>query len=62
MDVIKGSEMIGWWYNPRNGEATKIGKFKNNGIREFISPTPGESIDWVLVLDNADESYGPPGK
>lgn len=29
---------------------------------EFISPTPGENLDWVLVLDDADKKYPVPGK
>ena len=62
MNVIKGNNVIAWWYNPRNGEATKIGKFSNSGIRAFMSPTPGELTDWVLVLDDAARNYPPPGK
>jgi hypothetical protein len=62
LDVINGKEVVGWWYNPRNGEAIKIGKFKNKGSQEFISPTPGENLDWVLVLDNAEEGFDRPGK
>jgi hypothetical protein len=62
LDVISGKEVIAWWYNPRNGEATKIGKFNNNGTKEFISPTPGENLDWILVLDNAEKGFDKPGK
>jgi hypothetical protein len=61
LDVIKSEKVLAWWYNPRNGEATKIGKFTNHGIQEFISPTPGENLDWVLVLDDADRKYKKPG-
>jgi hypothetical protein len=53
MDVIKGKVVNAWWFNPRNGSATQIGKFANSGVKEFISPEPGESTDWILVLDNA---------
>jgi hypothetical protein len=63
MDAIKGAEVTAWWYNPRNGEATKIGTFANDRkIRSFISPDKGESIDWVLVLDDAARNYPAPGK
>ena len=61
-DVINSENILAWWYNPRNGEATKIGTFQNQGTREFISPTPGENLDWVLVLDNAGMNYKKPGK
>lgn len=62
MDVIKGKNVIAWWYNPRNGEADKIGKFTNEGTQTFNTPTPGESLDWILVLDDADAKYKAPGK
>jgi hypothetical protein len=62
MDVIKGSGVNAWWFNPRNGEAMKAGKFSNTGIQTFISPTPGENLDWILVLDDASKKYKAPGK
>ncbi len=62
MDVIRGKEITAWWYNPRNGEAKLIGKFANSGTKEFISPEPGESTDWILVLDDAAKKYAAPGK
>ena len=62
MDVIKGSTVIAWWYNPRNGEATQIGKFANTGTQTFNPPTPGESLDWILVLDDKSANFKAPGK
>ncbi len=62
MDIIKGKEVIAWWYNPRNGETKKIGKFANSGTKSFLSPTPGENLDWILVLDDASKKYPAPGK
>lgn len=62
MDVIKGNEVIAWWYNPRNGKATKIGTYSNKGTQTFLSPDPGESLDWILVLDDASKKYPAPGK
>jgi hypothetical protein len=61
MDVITGSEVLAWWYNPRNGEATQVGKFANQGVREFTPPDNGEMTDWVLVLDDSSKGYPPPG-
>ncbi|MDO8951780.1 MAG: glycoside hydrolase family 140 protein, partial [Draconibacterium sp.] len=52
MDVIKGGDIIAWWFNPRNGETKRIGNFANTGIQTFNTPTPGESLDWILVLDD----------
>jgi len=62
MDVISGKEVVAWWFNPRNGQAIKIGKFENSGIREFLPPTPGEKLDWILVLDDANKNFNEPGK
>jgi hypothetical protein len=62
MDVIKGNRVVAWWFNPRNGEATKIGKFKNAGFQTFNTPTPGESFDWILVLDDESANFKAPGK
>jgi hypothetical protein len=62
MDVIKGKNVIAWWYNPRNGEAKQIGNFANSGNETFNTPTPGENLDWILVLDDADAKYKAPGK
>ncbi|MGL6194097.1 MAG: glycoside hydrolase family 140 protein [Thermoguttaceae bacterium] len=61
MDTITGEKVRAWWYNPRNGEASLIGEFSNTGEKKFISPTPGEHIDWILVLDDAEKNYHKPG-
>ena len=61
MDKITGATVKAWWFNPRNGEASGIGEFPNKGEREFISPNPGELIDWVLVLDDAAKNFPAPG-
>ncbi len=62
MDKIAGPKVNAWWYNPRTGEATAIGDFANAGEREFLSPTPGEQLDWVLVLDDAARRFPAPGQ
>lgn len=61
MDVIKGSKVKAWWFDPRTGKAEEIGQFDNKGTREFNSPNPGEMLDWVLVLDDAQKKYPAPG-
>lgn len=61
MNVIDNPQIIAWWYNPRTGKATKIGKFANTGEKTFISPEPGEMSDWILVLDDASKKYPAPG-
>lgn len=61
MDVIKGAQVKAWWFNPRDGKATEIGTFANQGEREFVTPDQGEMLDWVLVLDDASKRYPAPG-
>lgn len=63
METIKADKIKAWWYNPRNGKATAIGVFDNDkNIRTFVTPDPGEMIDWILVLDDASMKYPAPGK
>jgi hypothetical protein len=68
MEAMVGN-VRSWWFNPRTGEAEKIGDFVNDGIREFQPPSlgalpegKGEAPDWVLVLDHREVGFGPPGK
>jgi len=62
MDVIRGPQVKAWWFDPRQGSATAIGTFEDVGQRQFTPPTPGEALDWVLVLDDAAKGYGEPGR
>jgi hypothetical protein len=61
MNAIAGPEVAAWWFNPRDGSATSIGTFDNEGEREFTPPDHGEMTDWVLVLDDAAKKYPTPG-
>jgi hypothetical protein len=60
-DVIKAGKLVAWWYNPRNGEAIRIGTFPNTDTRTFTPPDKGENLDWILVLDDATKNYPAPG-
>ncbi|TVQ06869.1 MAG: DUF4038 domain-containing protein [Balneolaceae bacterium] len=62
MDVIKGSDVVAWWYNPRDGSSERIGTFPNTDTQKFLPPTKGEKLDWILVLDDASRRYPAPGK
>jgi len=61
MNAIAGARIKAWWFNPRNGTATAIGVFPNSGERAFTPPDRGETLDWVLVLDDESKRYPPPG-
>ena len=58
--VIKSEKLRAWWFNPRTGTSTHIGKFANQGQQDFISPHPGEETDWILVIDDAKKGYPRP--
>jgi hypothetical protein len=62
LEVIKGPKVTAWWFNPRDGTATKIGTFGNEASREFTPPDKGEMLDWVLVLDDAAKAFPQPGQ
>jgi hypothetical protein len=61
LDVIRGSQVKAWWFNPRTGKADLIGTFPRETEQEFRPPEPGEVLDWILVLDDAECNYPPPG-
>ena len=58
---IKGEQLKVWWFNPRTGKAKNGGKMRNGQQMTFLSPTPGELTDWVLVIDDAAKGYPAPG-
>lgn len=60
MEAMAGNVRC-WWFNPRSGEAEKIGDFVNDGVREFSPPSYGELLDWVLVLDHREAGFKVPG-
>jgi hypothetical protein len=51
--------LVGWWFDPRTGEAACLGEVKGSQDREFTPPSAGN--DWVLVLDDKAQGYGKPG-
>jgi hypothetical protein len=61
MDKVTGPKVVAWWYDPRTGEASRLGLFDATGTREFTPPNPGEMMDWVLVLDSAEKKFRAPG-
>ena len=59
MGLITGSTARAWWYSPVTGESSVIGEYNSSGTRTFT--TPGDSEDWVLLIDDVDQDYPPPG-
>jgi hypothetical protein len=62
MSAITGPRVKAWWFDPRDGKASAIGEFTNEGVRAFTPPAPGEGLDWILVLDDLAQGYPPPGQ
>ncbi len=58
---ISGDDADAYWFNPRNGDTVKIGRFSCSGLRRFSSPSRGVDNDWVLVLDEATQGFPIPG-
>jgi hypothetical protein len=51
MGKIAGDKVAATWYNPSNGQKTKIGIFANKGVQEFQHSGSKEDVnDWVLIL------------
>jgi len=61
LGIISGAEITAWWFNPRTGNATKIGTFPNQGSKEFASIAEGFGADWVLVIDDRSKNFRAPG-
>jgi hypothetical protein len=60
---ISGEKLNGWLYNPRTGTSISIGAFENKSTHEFKPMgNGGFGTDIVLVLDDADRKFGPPGQ
>lgn len=53
MGRISGSQLKGYWYDPRNGESKEIETVENIGKKTFSPPTQGYGQDWVLVLEKS---------
>jgi Putative collagen-binding domain of a collagenase len=62
MGRITGSQVKAYWFDPKNGKVTFVGRFANSGQRTFQPPvTPGRGSDMVLILDDAGANYPLPG-
>jgi hypothetical protein len=59
---LSGPTANAWWFDPRIGEATRLGgSLRNDSPLTFMPPTSGPTNDWVLVIDDASRDFGPPG-
>ena len=56
---LRTPRLRAWWYDPRTGIGTLIGDIEGGAARAFRSPSYGP--DWVLVVEDAQAGYTPPG-
>lgn len=56
---LSGQRLDAWSYDPRTGAATSQGSLPRSGLATFTPPP--DALDWVLVLDDSSQGYGPPG-
>ncbi len=59
VSAISAARIQLWWFDPRNGLALNAG---NRDSSSLIELTPPSRDDWALVIDDASEQYGPPGR
>ena len=61
MNRLSGSTAIGWWFDPRTGQATRIkDSISTDHQQQFVPPSSGPANDWVLVLDDESKEYSSP--
>lgn len=59
---LSGQRVVGWWFDPRNGTATRIpGHTATRATHTFTPPSSGARTDWILVLDDESKGYQAPG-
>jgi hypothetical protein len=60
MESLTGSRFKAWWYDPLSGIPTEIEEFDRCYTKTFTTPSDGK--DWVLVIDNVERKFSPPGQ
>ena len=59
--LLSGETVGASWYDPRTGEVHPAGTRSTVGTETFAPPTSGPKDDWILVLDDDDQRFSPPG-
>ena len=55
-------DLTAWWFDPRYGRAYFVHTGVGTAIQVFTPPSSGRACDWVLVLDDPEKGYPPPGE
>nr|HPZ88720.1 putative collagen-binding domain-containing protein [Flavihumibacter sp.] len=59
---MKSADIKAWWWDPRIGMMVRGESFPRRNVMEFTPPTQGVGKDWVLILDNPEAGFRPPGQ
>jgi hypothetical protein len=60
LSKMKASNVIAFWYNPRDGKSKKIGDYKTTETPEFKPWSIGRGSDFVLVIIDINTKYNLP--
>jgi hypothetical protein len=58
---LGAKDLTAWWFDPRYGRAYPLHTGVGTAVQVFTPPSAGRGADWVLVLDDADRGFPPPG-
>jgi len=62
LSKLSGLKWVAWWFDPRSGVAQKIdASLSSTGKVAFTPPSRGAEEDWILVIDDAQRRFPPPG-
>ncbi|MBV9391294.1 MAG: glycoside hydrolase family 140 protein, partial [Verrucomicrobia bacterium] len=59
---LAGSKLHVWCFNPRDGFCIDLGQIPKPEVLEITPPEAGENLDWIMVLDDANRGFKPPGQ
>jgi len=62
VNAIRSGRIRGTWFDPRYGVTEPIHTTDTPGFQTFVPPTHGRGCDWLLVLDDANAGFPPPGQ
>ena len=51
LSCIRTPRCLVAWYDPRTGEERDARIIESAGVHEFVPPSEGELLDWVLLVD-----------
>ena len=62
LSSLNGSQLNAWWYDPRTGASFRGETLSKSSLLSITPPSSGKGNDWVLVIDEAEANYPPPGR